>query len=143
MIPNCLIPCPMHAELQPGGMEIAREWHCRAADPFGEFASRLAALGRRFSLPWQEGDGEGFVPELPASAKRLNNLVTVLRTGTLAAGEEFTVVNPRYGWVLAHRADDRVQHDVEDVGQSHDHQRNLRAGDTGFAFASRKRPHPR
>ena len=40
------------------------------------------------------------VPETPASAQRLNNLVTVLRRGPLTAGKEFTVVNPRYGWVL-------------------------------------------
>ena len=40
------------------------------------------------------------LPALPASARRKNNLVTVLRSGSLAAGEEFTVVNPRYGWVL-------------------------------------------
>lgn len=78
MIPNCLIPRPMRAELRPGGMEIARKLHCRAAAPFGEFASRLAELGRRFALPWQEGDGEGFDlaadPQLPENGFRIRLL---------------------------------------------------------------------
>ena len=78
MTPNCLIPRPMHAELQPGGMELARLRHCRAAAEFGGFLPMLTELGRRFGLPWQEGDGEGIVlaadPELPGNGFRLRLL---------------------------------------------------------------------
>ena len=75
MMPICLIPHPMHAELQAGGMELARAWHCRAAAPFEEFLPLLAELGSRFALPWRPGDGEGFLlaadPKLPENGFRI------------------------------------------------------------------------
>ena len=78
MTPNCLIPRPMHAELQPGGMEIVRIRHCRAAAPFDEFLPLVSELGCRFGFFWCDGDG-GIVlaadPELPESGFRIRLLL--------------------------------------------------------------------